>query len=237
MDKNTNATIQEEPRDVRALRIARRSTMYIVRTLLFLIMGCIICITALLTAERVSNLYILTSEGMALRADCILADGAQNDLEEYFTLTFLENDPGLKDTTYDHYTITEYNYDLSIEKISVLPWSMSATVTVVEKVNIKGEVNADQLAEGQSATDFPMPKWMPVRYQIRYLNSNGRWYITALEMVEENPVQKPLGTPDLSRSPIPAATPTPAPTDAPTKLPVSTNAADAVTTLQPLSDG
>jgi len=157
----------EEPRDVHRLRVARRSMMYVVRTLLLIIMAAILCIGAFLTAERYSNLYILTSEGMALRAECVFADGARNDLEEYFTLTFLDSDPAMSDATYANYTISDYNYDLTIEKISVLPWSMSATVTATERVSLKGTINADQLSEDQNAADFPLPEWTPKRYKIK----------------------------------------------------------------------
>ncbi|NLI54276.1 MAG: hypothetical protein GX417_08100 [Clostridiales bacterium] len=208
-----------EPRGVRNLRVARRSMLYLVRTLLMIIMGAIVCIGAFLTAERYSNLYILTSEGMALRAECVFADGARNDLEEYFTLTFLENDAAMTDATYANYTITDYNYDLAIEKISVLPWSMSATVTATERVTLSGTINADQLGEDQNADDFPLPQWTPRRYKIKFLNANSRWYISELTVLEENPDSSNLGTPDPNESPIPAATPTQKPTDAPTVTP------------------
>ena len=204
-----------ESREARRLRVARRSMTYIVRTLLLILLACIVCIGAFLTAERMSNLYILASEGMALRADCVIADGARNDLEEYFTLTFLDNDPAMSDTTYSNYTITSYNYDLTIEKISVLPWSMTATVTAVERVSLKGNINADQLGETQNASDFPVPAWTPARYRIKFINANARWYISELTVVEENPPLTNVGTPDPNESPIPAATPTPKPTDAP----------------------
>ena len=52
---------QDEPKDIRRLRIARRSMMYLVRTLMLIILAAILCIGAFMTAERVSNLYILTS--------------------------------------------------------------------------------------------------------------------------------------------------------------------------------
>ena len=204
-----------ESRQARRLRVARRSMTYVVRTLLLIILACIVCIGAFLTAERMSNLYILASEGMALRADCVIADGARNDLEEYFTLTFLDNDPAMSDTTYANYTITSYNYDLAIEKISVLPWSMTATVTAVERVTLKGNINADQLGEDQNSSDYPVPAWTPVRYKIKFINANARWYISELTVVEENPPLENVGTPDPNESPIPAATPTPKPTDAP----------------------
>ncbi len=209
----------EEPRDVRRLRVARRSMLYIVRTLLLIIMAAIFCIAAFLTAERVSNLYILTSEGMALRAECVFADGARNDLEEYFTLAFLENDPAMSDSTYSNYTISDYNYDLTIKRISVLPWSMAATVIATERVTLKGAINADQLGEDQNAADYPLPTWTPKRYQIKFINSNARWYISELTILEENPDSGNEGTPDPNESPIPAATPTPKPTDAPLSTP------------------
>ena len=214
------------------LTIARRSAMYVVRTLLFVIMGLIICIAAFITAERYSNLYILTNEGMALRAECILADGAKNDLEEYFTLTLLENDRVSSDDTYANDTISSYNYDLTIEKIRVLPWSMTADVTAIERVSLKGSLNANQLEEEQLTGDYPPPAWTPARYRIGFLNVNERWYINSLELLEENPAQSNLGTPDPNQSPIPAATPTPAVTLAPTLAP-STHSADEVTTLAP----
>ena len=189
--------------------------MYVVRSLLLIILAVILCIGAFLTAERYSNLYILTSEGMALRAECVFADGARNDLEEYFTLAFLESDPAMSDATYANYTITDYNYDLTIDKISVLPWSMSATVTATERVTLKGNINADQLSEDQNPADFPLPEWTPKRYKIKFINVNARWYVSELTLLEENPDGSNLGTPDPNESPIPAATPTPKSTDTP----------------------
>jgi hypothetical protein len=209
----------EESREARRLRVARRSMFYIVRTLLLIIMAAIFCIAAFLTAERMSNLYILASEGMALRAECVLADGARNDLEEYFTLTFLQNDSAMTDTTYSNYTISSYNYDLTIERVSVLPWSMSATVIATERVSLKGNINADQLSDGQNTSDYPPPDWTPKRYKISFINANSRWYISELAVLEENPDSSDLLTPDPNESPIPAATPTPKPTDAPTSTP------------------
>ena len=55
-ERMTN-TGYDEPKDLHRLRIARRSMLYIVRTLLLIIMAAILCIGAFLTAERYSNLY------------------------------------------------------------------------------------------------------------------------------------------------------------------------------------
>lgn len=214
-EKARKKKIAEETREIKRIRIARRTMTYIVRTVLLVTLGGILCIAAFLTAERLSNLYILTSEGMSLRADCILADGAKNDLAEYFAPSFIERDAALSLTTYDDYTVSSYDYDLTIERIAVLPWSLTATVTCVERIDVHGSIHPDMLADGESASDYPVPAWTPARYKLHFFNNGTRWYISDIELVEERPKTAPLNTPDPNRSPRPMATPTPVPTDLP----------------------
>ena len=210
------ASIQKkEKTELKRIRIARRSVMYLMRILLFVTLGAIICIAAFMTAERTSNLYILSTEGMAMRAECILEDEPLNDLEEYFTRGFIDADAALTAGAYANYTITGYDYDLSVEKISVLPWSLTATVTVTEDVTLRGSINADQLSEGDSAANYPLPPWTPARYRIHFTVADSRWYITDLELVELNPEEAKLNTPDPNLTPRPMATPTPLATDEP----------------------
>ena len=96
---------------------------------------------------------------------------------------------------------------------------MSATVIATERVSLKGNINVDQLSDGQNSSDYPLPEWVPKRYKISFINANSRWYISDLTVLEENPDSSDLRTPDLNESPVPAATPTPKPTDAPTNTP------------------
>ena len=214
-EKAKKKKIVEETKELKRIRTARRTMGYIVRTCLLITACGILCLAAFMTCERLSNLYILSSEGMAKRADCILADGAQNDLEEYYTLAFIAEDPGLHLTTYDHYTVSSYDYDLTIERISVLPWSVTATVTCVETIKVHGAINPDQLADGESASDYPIPAWTPARYKLHFVNNGTRWFISEMELVAENPDTAPLATPDPNQSAIPMATPTPVPTNLP----------------------
>lgn len=215
MAEQKKKKIAAQTRELKRIQAARRTMTYIVRTALLITLGGILCIAAFLTAERLSNLYILASEGMALRADCILADGSQNDLAEYFTPAFIEQDAALDLTTYDNYTVSSYDYDLTIERIAVLPWSVTATVTCVETISVHGSINSDMLAEGESASDYPIPAWTPARYRLHFENNGTRWYIASLELVETNPNTAPLATPDPNQSPRPMATPTPVPTNLP----------------------
>ena len=83
------------------------------------------------------------------------------------------------------------------------------------KVSLKGSINADQLSEEESAADYPLPEWTRMRYNIHFINSNSRWYITQLEVLDVNPPEEPLNTPDPNLTPRPMATPTPAATELP----------------------
>lgn len=204
------------------IRVARRTLTYIVRVLLMIVVGCMVCVLAFLTAERTSNLYILSTEGMSLRASYILGEDTEmRDLEEYFLLAFLSEDAALTADAYADYSITSYDYDLTIESISVLPWTATATVTAVETVTVKGSYDSEKLLEGETQADHPLPDWPVRRYRIRFVNTGSRWYIAALDLVEENPEVEPLRTPDPNLTPRPMATPTPTPppTPAATVLP------------------
>jgi hypothetical protein len=103
-------TRREEPRQLRKIRVARRSMTYIVRTLLLIIMACIVCIAAFLTAERVSNLYnpYVRRHGAArgVRA-CRRREKRSGRI---FYAHFLENDPAMSDT----HVFQLYDFELQL---------------------------------------------------------------------------------------------------------------------------
>ena len=192
------------------IHVAKRSMIYVVRAILIVIFGILLCVLAFFTAERMSNLYILSTEGMSLRADYVL--GTEKDissLQEYFLTPCLEKDSWLFTDRYNNYTITSYGYKLDIESISVLPWNSTAEVTATEDVSIKGSINESSIEEGKLASDYPVPEWEGGRYVIHYINDGTRWYISELELKDSNPERKAENTPDLSKSILPMATPTP----------------------------
>jgi len=202
---------EREKKNYLRLHTARRTMMYIVRTMMLVIAGVLLCALAFLTAERMSSLYILSSEGMALRASCVLDDGDREAMEEYFLLTCMAEDTRLNDGAYRNYTVSSYNYDLSIENITVLPWSATATVTAVETVAIKGSIDADLVEEDKTAADYPLPKWETARLKLHYVNTGERWYVAEIELLEIEPDAAALRTPDLSQQVLPMASPTPSP--------------------------
>ena len=82
--------------------MTRRSVTYVLRTVILGVIIAALCLMAFLTAERMANLYILVSEGMTLRADCVLGDGDVSALTDYFSAGALSRDDKLN-TSDDHW--------------------------------------------------------------------------------------------------------------------------------------
>ncbi|MBQ6426336.1 MAG: hypothetical protein IJJ92_06045 [Clostridia bacterium] len=196
--------------DFLRLHIAKRTMVYIVRTILIVMVTFLLCALAFFTSERISNLYILASEGMSARAAVVFSKETDRSvLEEYFLPSCLARDEWLATDAYSNYTISSYSCNLDVKKVSVLPWSSTATLTAIEEVSVKGTVMTDKIEEGKTASDYPLPKWRGGKYEIDFVNDGERWYISDLKLLEEDPQEKPLNTPDLSKSILPMATPTP----------------------------
>ncbi|MEG1548231.1 MAG: hypothetical protein RR232_07065 [Clostridia bacterium] len=174
--------------------VPKKSVWYVFKTLLIILVVAGIGVGAFTMAMYVSNMYILVTEGMHLRAECILQDGSVLEMTEYFTQHFVDKDAALKDSKYDAFTITDFTYNVDIEGISVMPWGNTAGFRVMEKVTgIAATVN-----EGSGNPDAKLPEWKTTRYDIVFKRIDSRWYIDELKLIDENPTPRPKGTPDLS---------------------------------------
>ena len=60
--------------------VARRSIWYILRFVLIASVVVTLCYAALMEAMYVSNIYIIVTEGMEMRADCILGNKSKAEL-------------------------------------------------------------------------------------------------------------------------------------------------------------
>lgn len=187
------------------LRFTRRSFSYIARTLTVLGLGLVLCVLIFVGCARLSNTYIIVNEGMAARAEFILQEGSVVDLHNYFTEDCLVGDSRLSDTTYKNYTIHNYSYVLSFERIQVRPWLSTLSVDIIEEIrSISGTLNGE---EG-TRTSSP-PAWTPIKYRLTLDKVDGSWRISSLTTLAVNPDREPEATSDPSRSPLPMATPTP----------------------------
>lgn len=200
--------------------IARRSIWYVLRALLIAAAVLLLALALFLSAMNVSNLYILTTEGMELRAKTILQHSSVLGLTPYFTEAFISDDAPLYEGLYDGFTIKAYNYRIDIERMHVLPWGNTATFRVTERML---DVSATQTDTSETAERLAPPVWVNARYDIVFTRTDGHWYISRLELVELNPAEEVKPTPDMSllasAAPKAAATQKPTPSLSPSLSP------------------
>ena len=106
--------------------VARRSIWYILRFVLIASVVVTLCYAALMEAMYVSNIYIIVTEGMEMRADCILGNKSKAELTEHFTESWLQEDEAVNGNKYSLYRVDSYDHRLEIEKFRVWPWSKEA---------------------------------------------------------------------------------------------------------------
>lgn len=177
----------------RPLGVARRSIWYLLRWMLVITLAVFLCYFALVEAFYISNIYIITSEGMELRADCVLGESDPSSLKEYFTEEWISVDKLLEDQRYSPYRVESYDYRTSFERFIVYPWSKTATVRIIERVR-----NIQAKPRNEATTD-PAPAWDNALIELKLEKDGGRWFISSVEVVEINPEGKPAATPDYSQ--------------------------------------
>ena len=193
------------------LRFFSRSSLYIARTIALVFLGVTMCLLSFMSFARLANLYILVNEGMSLRIECILQDGAREELDNYFTAECIASDGRLLDTTYQPYTVTSYSYTLDFSRIRVWPWLKELSVDVLEQADrITGTANSNSLDP-----DSAPPAWTPIKYRLTAIKVKGSWRINSITTLTVDPKIDPLPTPDPARSPLPMATPTVSPVPTP----------------------
>ena len=140
-------------------------------------------VCAFYIAFNLGNAYILISEGMEKRAVVAMTRENATDLNGYFTGAFLNRDPVLEyafsdSSPYLPYTITDYDYSITIEDLRVWPWGNEIICTVVEHMkDIKGSVKAAYASEVSGAP----AAWKSGRYELRLTKQdNGQWKISSI---------------------------------------------------------
>lgn len=174
--------------------VIRRSIWYILRIVVALTLILIVCYGIFMEAMQVSNIYIIITEGMELRADCILMEGGSLELTEYFTEAWVDGDAALYDGKYADFVVESYDYRLNLESIKVLPWSKTASITCVERIP------SIQAKPDDEAENTAVPEWLNARYRVLLEKIEGKWLITELKLIAENPKEDDVkNTPDYSQ--------------------------------------
>jgi hypothetical protein len=202
--------VMEEDKRITGTQIARRGIWFFMRTILLAVAIAFLCYGVFVAAMNAANLYILATEGMQLRAECVTNLSDRDELYEYFTDTFIEKDAALGGgAPFADYIVTGMDYRLTVDNVSVLPWAQSATLTVTERVtNIRGSIRDDKKPEdAPEDAVYPLPAWVDGQYKVYFSKRSGRWYIFQIVMTNIAPSERPKLTPDMRMTPIPAVTP------------------------------
>ena len=134
---------------------------------------------------NISNIYVVLQDGMQKRVDVMLTHQQAEELNKYFHADFLIADEALEGalngmSAYSDYSITGFDYELTIEKLWAWPWDSYANCTVVERVpSISGNVIASRRSEVSSR----IPKWVGGRYDITLAKQNGQWRIVGMKQI------------------------------------------------------
>ncbi len=161
----------------------RRLVWFIATRLVILcvLAGMLVC--GFFMCLNMSNIYIILDEGLEKRVEVILTREDAEELNKYFHYDFLNADPALAGafdgtSVYDDYNITDFDYEMKIEKLWAWPWDDFATCTVTEQVpDLKGKVISSR------ASDVPeqIPDWVGGRYNITLLKEDGLWKIIGMQ--------------------------------------------------------
>ncbi len=191
---------------IRLLTMSRRTIFYLLKTILLITGIFCLCLFAFLIGSRTSNAYILVNEGMSLRAEAILQSGEVPELAGYMTQACLHEDAAQRAQSaapYSGYTVTSYDYSISVDRLHLYPWHSELYVDVVEQI---GSISIS-VADNSSTPE--LPKWTPIKYRLYLEKHEGRWFIGRIQLLELNPSIPPANTPDPYLEPLPMVTPAP----------------------------
>lgn len=152
------------------------------RLLIFCILaGMLLC--GFFMCLNLANVYVILDEGLEKRVEVILTREDAQELNKYFHYDFLNADPALAGafdgtSVYSDYVISDFEYDLKIEKLWAWPWDDYATCTVVERVpSITGKV----LSSRANEVSADIPKWQGGRYNLTLIKDDGLWKIIGMQ--------------------------------------------------------
>ncbi|MHB1314874.1 MAG: hypothetical protein ACYCX2_05225 [Christensenellales bacterium] len=201
-----------------------KATLYWTRFFIFLLKNLLIILLVLFFGILVffmgmhhANCYFMVQDGLQGRADVAFNEADPQELERFFSEKLLGKENFIPDI-YDNYTISYYNYKLTVESLQVVPWFDTATVIVMEYVkDLEGEIN-EQGKSNQAAQAVPM--WQPARYKVTlrrtgsYFSLQSHWTIESMELIEKVAIDPSTlvsvtPTPSPAEQTLPPAQPTP----------------------------
>lgn len=161
----------------------RRLTWFIAGRMILIcvLLGMLVC--GFFMALNGSNIYVVLNDGMEKRCSVILTRQQAEELNKYFHADFLIADEALEGalngmSAYSDYAITDFDYQLTIEKLWAWPWDTYANCTVVERVpSITGSV----ISSRRNEVSERIPQWQGGRYDVTLVKVGGVWKIIGMQ--------------------------------------------------------
>lgn len=148
-----------------------RLLSYILTRLTVFAIIAILIILAIFIGYDWANIYVITNEGLAQRAETVLKGEDTSELIKFYTQDFLDRDPLLSRAPYEKFDISNYDHRIRIKMLWVWPWENKTKVKVEEIINgIEGSVKDEE------SGDIPIPPWDNGE-KIVILEKDGRWKI------------------------------------------------------------
>jgi hypothetical protein len=149
-----------------------------------------------IVARDVANVYIITTDGMKLRAGVALGTQDSSDLYKFFSGTSVADDDELKNGKYDEFVIRDFEYKLKVKSLWCNPWRKTAEVIVVESVvNIEGKSSST----AEEEEEVVIPEWPRREFKLSFINLDDKWLINEITVREYlDPEPTPTDEPEIS---------------------------------------
>lgn len=189
------------------MKYLRRFLWFLASRLLIFTLCVSLLACAFYMCLNTANVYIVLSDGLNKRVDVILTREDAPELNNYFHADFLSADPAIEhafdgSSPWVNYNVTDFKYELEVERLWAWPWDQYATCTVVERVpEITGKVRSSR----RNDVDPILPAWDGGRYDITLIKTGGKWKIIGMQQIAiiVEPTATPIPTPESTPAPTP----------------------------------
>ena len=157
------------------LNILLRFVQYLAKKVIILAIILCLAVLAAFIAYDCANIYIVITEGMALRATAILEGKVNIVLNKFFTQANFKADPLIKSNVYDDYIIQDYNIKMRVKWLWAWPWEEQVKAVIEESIpRIVGKPKNDE-----QEVKTP-PSWQNGEKIVLLEKKDGYWKIAGI---------------------------------------------------------
>lgn len=155
-----------------------RLLSYILTRLTVFAIIAILIILAIFIGYDWANVYVITNEGLAQRAETVIKGQDASELIKFYTQDFLDRDPLLARAPYEKFDVNNFDHRVKIKMLWVWPWENQAKVNVEEVIT-----GIDGSRKDEESEDIPIPSWENGEKLI-IMEKDGRWKIGNVVMTK-----------------------------------------------------